>query len=194
MGSAELTQTVEYWSTWAAQSENRHFDIAIFKIWIQFERALVELFESYIQGTESCKEYCPKRILPFKDFGHYRNLTMRPSEKYLNHLQHAEEKSKFIFDHNDNPFGTIFNSSPFLYVIREVEAIRNFVAHESNEAKDKYKKLCLVGPQRPDIEPNMYLQTIKKNTNKTFFTYYTEQLIEIIKFCEDPRPVPEIAP
>ena len=187
MSSAELINSVVYWNEWLAGSKKRHYDIAIFKIWIQFERTLGELFETYLLGNRSIKNYCPNRRLDFSDIGQYKALA--GTGKYLDHLKHSKEKSKLIFEQHDNPFEAVYNDLVLSKIIDEVYAIRNYIAHESPEAKVRFKNVCLGGASSPDIAPNDFLQRMRKREEKINYTYYTEKLVEIIEYFEDPRPI-----
>lgn len=187
MESIKLSSIVEQWNSWAIQPHNKHFDIAILKIWIQFERSIGVLFNCYILGNKSSENYCPERLLHFDSISQYKKLTSRSNEKYIDYLKHSKEKSKLIFKPKDNPFETIFMSEPFSIVINAVQALRNYIVHESQEAKRKYINTCLGGTDKENINPNKHLQQMKKKVNKTYFTYYTEILVEAIRYCENPK-------
>lgn len=188
MSSIRLADIIKFWNEWVGKPDNKHYDLALFKIWIQFEKVLSQLFELYILGDSSLAGYSPQRRLQFSDLTQYRGISMRANEKYIDYMQHAKDKSKLIFEQHDNPFESIFVDPNFANVIKEVQAIRNFVAHESPEARKKYKNSCLGGVNKADISPNDFLQRMRKKQDMTNFTYYTEKLVEIIRYCEDPRP------
>ena len=56
-------------------------------------------------------------------------------------------------------------------------ALRNYIAHESNEAKTKYVNTCLGG--RSFIEPSSFLSNKNKKSAKSNYTIYIEKITQI---------------
>lgn len=56
MHSDEIRKTIEDWTKWAVENNNsENYDIAIFKIWIKFEKYLSDVFLNYSLGGASEK-------------------------------------------------------------------------------------------------------------------------------------------
>ena len=66
-------------------------------------------------------------------------------------------------------------------------ALRNYIAHESNESKKKYMQTCL--NSKDFIEPGDYLLKVKKGSMKTFYSLYIEKIIEISDLILNPVQV-----
>lgn len=61
-------------------------------------------------------------------------------------------------------------------VYGQVVAIRNYIAHESGEAKSKMIKTCFGGNDAHFMEPQDYLLKKERSTNNTYYTFYTEAI------------------
>lgn len=62
-------------------------------------------------------------------------------------------------------------------MLNQMITLRNYIAHESGEARIKYVKTCLGNGQF--IEPSTYLLKKNKRTSKSNYTIYIEKIIEI---------------
>lgn len=59
MTTTEIRNTITTWSNWASDPHIQRYDIALLKIWIQFERFISELIITYSTGHSSEKGYLP---------------------------------------------------------------------------------------------------------------------------------------
>ena len=81
MVSNDVNKAISEWTVWAAKPEVQRYDIALLKIWIQFERFVGELFVTYATGNTSEKGYCPKLKIKFQDEEQF-NAFMRDGTNY----------------------------------------------------------------------------------------------------------------
>lgn len=53
MVTNDILNAITLWTDWANKPENKRYDIALFKIWIQFEKFMADLFINYATGNSS---------------------------------------------------------------------------------------------------------------------------------------------
>lgn len=181
---SDYEKIVHDWEYWIKQSNNMRYDIALFKIWISTELFFRDLFLLYVTGNKSEKGFLPNLTIKFIDEEHFNSILLQDGRKYIDYMMIIEKKSKHLF--KDNPFDIVFNDSKNKNVINEIVSIRNYIAHESGEAKSKYVNFCFSGDQRKFLEPNIFLCEQEKQSRKSFFTYYIESLLDITKLLVDP--------
>ena len=184
MTTNDIIENITTWSTWAAQTENKRYDIALLKIWIQFEKFLGALFVTYATGNESESGYKPALRIQFQSEEHLNAFLREGNKKYIDYIKQIERLSKHIF--SNNPFDVIFNDSTNNSVYKQIVAIRNYIAHESGEAKTKMINECFSGNANRFKEPNDFLQDRERFSNTTYFTYYTEAIKNISELLVTP--------
>ena len=64
--------------------------------------------------------------------------------------------------------------------------IRNYVAHESGEARTKYIRCCCGGDESKFKEPNDYLQDKRKGSGQTHFSEYIRAIQDMATILVDP--------
>lgn len=180
MVSSEVKQAITDWTTWAASPGIERYDIALLKIWIQLEKFLGDLFVIYSIGNPSETGYKPKLKIKFLSEEHF-NIFMRDgSKKYIEYLDKIEKYSEHIF--RDNPFDIILLDAEKKTAIDQMKALRNYIAHESIEAKRKIVNLCFSGNEKKFLEPNIYLKTREKMSGNTYYTYYTSIISDVVDY------------
>lgn len=150
------------------------YEVSFFKIYVKFEVYLSNVFENYCVGIESNLGYCPQRKLMFIDKEHLRAI-LRGDKQYVDYIKKIEALSKHIFW--DNPFNIIFDVADNSTLMNQMITLRNYIAHESGEAKVKYIKTCL--GNGAFIEPSMYLTRKNRRTSKSNYTIFVEKIIEL---------------
>lgn len=184
MVSNDVNKAISYWTEWASKPDVQRYDIALFKIWIQFERFIGELFVTYATGNSSEKGYSPELKIKFQDGEHF-NALMRPKNgKYIDYLDMIETLSKHIF--KNNPFEVILGMETEKVAYNQMKLIRNYVAHESNDAKKKLINACFGGREDKFVEPNDFLKSREKSTKNTYYTYYIDIIKTILDLLIDP--------
>ncbi len=138
------------------------YEASFFKIYVKFEVYLANIFENYCVGIKSDNGYCPQRKLAFTDKEHLRAI-LKGDKQYVEYIKKIESLSKHIFV--DNPFNVIFDVADNLTIMNQMMALRNYIAHESGEARLKYIRTCLGNGQF--VEPSEYLIKKNKRTSKS---------------------------
>lgn len=175
MVTNDIINSIETWTAWASKPENHRYDIALFKVWIQFERFMSELFVAYATGNTSEAGFSPNLKLHFIDESHLNAFLRDGNHTYVDYPSQIKKLSKHIFV--NNPFDVIFLDATIYNAYNQIISIRNYVAHESGESKNKFINTCFGGNINHFKEPNEFLLMKERTTNKTHYTYY----IEIIK-------------
>lgn len=87
----DIINTVEQWTNWARQSPDGRFDVALFKIWIQFEKFLAELFINYAIGNPSETGFVPNLKLHFRDETQLHAFLREGNRTYIEYLSKIEK-------------------------------------------------------------------------------------------------------
>lgn len=180
----DIINAVTTWTNWANTSDNNRYDIALLKIWIQFERFVSELFVCYATGGQSEDGYKPNLKLCFVDESQLNAFLREGNRTYIEYLMQIKKLSKHIFE--NDPFDIIFLDTVIHNAYNQIISIRNYIVHESGEAKSKMIKTCFGGREDHFKEPNDYLLTIERSTNKTYYTYYVEIIKNASKLLVNP--------
>jgi len=93
------------------------------------------------------------------------------NRSFINHID-TIKISDCIFDDEDNPFDIITIDPTYTGIFDQMKKIRNFIAHESDEAKSKYSGI-MNNNFKPVCE---FLLTRKKGESISNYTYYTEAI------------------
>lgn len=187
MNANVLIKEISFWSEEIQKLEGKIsviYEIAIFKIFVKLEVFLSDLFVYYSIGNPTESGYMPKRKLKFEDEKHFMGVFKNSKSSYIDYLDKIENTSKHIFENEKNPFDLIFLEPRYLTYYKEMKVIRNYVAHESNESKDKYIKTVLNNKEY--IPPYEYLSKINKKKGKTNYSIYIEVINNIVNILLDP--------
>lgn len=169
MTKSDINTAINEWTTWASTSGR--YDIALLKIWIQFEKFIAELFVAYSTGNESEEGFVPTLNLQFSNAEQLNVFLREGNRTYVDYPTQIKKLSKHIFA--NNPFDVIFLDSTTNSAYNQIIAIRNYIAHESGEARSKMINLCFGGVESKFKEPNEFLLTKEKETKQSYYTYYT---------------------
>jgi len=182
----KLLLKIEEWND-KVSKDNSISDIALLKIFIEFEKFLTNSFISYTLGKKGNNSFSPKLRLIFDDKEHLEGL-LKCNKAYIEYIEKIQEVRKFIFDDSSCPFNKVFSTAEFETLFKQIKILRNFIAHESEESKEKYKKNVLrangISTYR---EVHTFLMDINKKKNIPYYTIY----INFFKFYSeiicDPR-------
>jgi hypothetical protein len=177
MENEELLECITYWDK-QIKKDNNLCDVAMMKIFVKLERFIILMFKNYSTGIASGKGYTAERKLLFEDYSHLDNFLSIKGGSFIDYLPIIQKFSKFIFLDNRNPFDLIFADDTLKNIFEEIRAIRNYVAHESQESISKYKRTCLSG-NNDFIEPKIYLNSLKMSRSKSYYSFYIEKVKEI---------------
>lgn len=190
MVKREVLDAIVAWTDWANLPENNRYDIALLKIWIQFEKYMAYSFVNYATGNSSEDGYSPTLKLQFADEAHLNPFLRSENRTYVDYPTQIKKLSKHIFE--SNPFDVIYSNADIWNAYDQMGALRNYIAHESGEAKQKLIEKLFGGDSAKFKEPNDFLKTKKKNTGKTYYSYYTETIKNaVILLSDPPRPTEE---
>ncbi len=178
MVSNDVKQAISDWTAWAVAPGVQRYDIALLKIWIQFERFLGSLFVTYATGKTSETGYAPQLKLQFIDEEHFNVFMREGNKKYVEYLDKIEKLSAHVF--KDNPFDPILLDADIKPAFEQMKSIRNYIAHESGESKRKVINTCFSGDDRHFMEPNAYLLSREPTTGDTYYTYYTSIIGNVV--------------
>lgn len=180
----ELKDEIDFWEKeiQSYQMNNYLYEIAFFKIFIKLEKYLAEMFLIYSTGKSSSKGYTAKRQLKFENEAHLRNIFMNPNRKYMDYTRIIQERSKYIFE--KNPFEIVFFDASLSGCFKQMTILRNYIAHESIEAKDKY--ISKVLNNKDFIRPSEYLYNKNKLEPCTNFGYFIKKIKEITMILSNP--------
>lgn len=184
MTTTEIKDSISTWNTWASNPHIKRYDIALLKIWIQFERFVSELMIIYSTGHASEKGYSPSLKIQFQDEEQFNAFMREGNKKYVEYLSKIEKLSKHIFI--NDPFDVIFLDATNKTAYEQLKALRNYIAHESGEAKSKLINLCFSGNSNNFLEPNDFLTTRERSTRNTYYTYYINIIENIVDLLVDP--------
>ncbi len=150
------------------------YEASFFKIYVKFEVFLADMFKSYCIGTVNSNGYCPQRKLAFAN-EEQLDAVLKGDKQYVDYLKKIESLSKHIFI--DNPFNVIFDVADNSTYLNQMMALRNYIAHESSESRNKYIKTCL--PNQAFVEPCDFLMSRNRRNAKSYYTIYIDKIIEI---------------
>ena len=178
---SEILENIDTWVIWA--SEKEIYDVALLKIWIQFEKYLGQLFTSYCLGNKSETGFQPQLKLRFQDESQFNAFMRERNKTYIEYVGKIESLSKHIFE--TNPFDIIL-ATDYKIDFEQMKYLRNYIAHESEESRRKLLNKCFDGQEVKFKEPNDYLKSFNKSAGMTYFTYYTKQIKDIIELLVSP--------
>lgn len=187
---SELNEFIDNWKLKVSLNPDL-CDIALFKIHIQVEKYFTKMFYWYGTGQTGTYGYEPERKLEFIDESHLSNFLLSVQNKpYIDYFNTIQKVSKHIFVESKDPFGLFFLDSNYMNSYNQIVAIRNYIAHESSEARKKYIKLCLNNKDEDFTEPVNFLKELKRNVtpSQSNYSYYTDLIIQICDIIENPEP------
>lgn len=189
MDNSELKQEIYKWQN-IFQNQNINddlYELAFFKIFIKFERLLSVSFERYVTGQAGKNGILPKRKLNFIDDSHLKKiLKCNGGKSFVEHIKIIRDFSDCFFDDASNPFDIIKTDPIYSNIFSEMVSIRNFIAHESNEAREKYIKTCL-GNRQDRFKPVYdYLKSMRKNAGESNYTFYIKAMDAISVYVIEP--------
>ena len=183
-----LNSEIDYWIEKLANQNKddelylRMVEMAFFKIFVKFEDLLTFKFKKYCIGTGN-GEYIPERKLNFTDISHLEGVLKSGRTSYVD-LSKIQEVSKHIFE--KDPFGLIFNT--FHEELSKMKYIRNYIAHESEESKNKYCRYVLEVDESRFISPGNFLIKIPRGRETSNFDFFINEIRKQREIIMDPTP------
>ena len=186
----DLYNEIAYWVDLISKDSEKNYrlyELAFFKIFVKFELFLKDLFQLYCIGETISKNYLPERKLAFEDFKHLDGILKSPRTSYIDYLDKIQNYSKLIFKNEKNPFALIFDNTNFYTYYSHMKIIRNYIAHESNEARKKYHQKVL-GEHKNFIEPYEFLKKKNKKLSIPQYSLYIIKIEEMVNILLNPAP------
>lgn len=155
------------------------YESAFLRIYIEYESFVAETFLTFSLG-KSYGSYEPQRKLNFSEDNQLRNL-IRGESNFVDYSKAIDRCSKHIF--NKDPFNMLFSSANYSDDLIKMKLVRNYLAHRSIEAKEKYTRSVLKGLSITNyISPGDFLQKQVKHSSETYYTKYCKIFREIHDF------------
>ena len=181
MNNQDLIDEINKWNIIFSSDvaiDSSLYELSFFKIFIKFEKFLSTCFENYAIGVTSTYGYCPTRRLNFDDLPHLNKVIKKDNSSFVNHFEVIKNISDCLFV--DNPFEIIKTDPTFTTILGEMKIIRDYIAHESTSARNKYISTIL--NNGAFIEPHQHLLNIKRGTRLSFYSYYINSIKTISDF------------
>jgi len=103
----ELLDEIEYWNKQIALNSNI-VELAFFKVFVKFEKFIIDSITRYSIGLKSSYDYAPKRKLEFQSKEHFMDTVNNRDFFEIN--ERLEKIVMQIFE-DDNPISFFFSSS-----------------------------------------------------------------------------------
>ena len=91
MTSNDISQAITQWTEWASKPDNQRYDIALLKIWIQFEKFVGELFVTYSIGGTSEAGFSPTLKVRFYNEEHLNAFLRNGNHTYIDYLSQVQK-------------------------------------------------------------------------------------------------------
>lgn len=185
MNIGEFKDFIDKQNKWAEETEC--FDIAIFRCWIQFEKFIIDKFIQFSTQSFVLEDI---RKLKFDNEEHFKAF-LRGDRTYIEYISKIEILSKHIFQNDKNPFDILISDQKYSNVFRQLRAIRNHIAHESEESSRKYTRIVFAGNASKVKSPNAYLSSWNDDKKESNYTFYIRSLKEMSDLIEEPPFIPQ---
>jgi len=157
-------------------SNEKHIHFAFLENFIEFEKFLTSSFLKYALGEEGKDAYKPIRRVEFSDKEHFEGL-LKCEKKYIDYVKKIQEVKKFIFNEQNCPFNKVFSSAEFMSRFKQMQYIRNYVAHQSEESRNQYiKKVLEPSGVSTFIKVDTFLKRINRQRSISNYAIYIEAL------------------
>ncbi|MDY0139268.1 MAG: hypothetical protein RBR50_06190 [Candidatus Izemoplasmatales bacterium] len=168
----EINNEIHLWNEYLKERDDV-IELAFFKIFVKFEKFLVDIFVKYSTGVTSSQGYIPIRKLEFVDEKHLIEVTMPSNKDYLELNDRFISLVENVLD-TSNPISLFFSSAD-RYFYDKLRYMRNYIAHESSSSYNKYIKHTLNNGEY--ISPKEFLLKKKSKTNpKTNYSAFIEMV------------------
>jgi hypothetical protein len=155
---------------------------AFVKIYVEMERLLVEYFYHYISGKPNGVGNVVPCNFTFADADAAKNFitNTKGCKRQFVGIKEIEELNEFFINDCNNPLKNFFTDADCAQNLREMKAIRNHLAHNSQESKHTYE-IVFNSKSLKSLTPQILLLTKKKGTKITYF----------IKYCDFVKKIPQ---
>lgn len=172
-----MNNLIQYWdSIISTNCSPEIVESAFLRIYIEFENYLRTTFVTFSLGN-SYSTYVPQRKLHFSDSTQLAEV-IRGEGNFVDYIKAIPRCAKHIFQ--NNPFDLIYASVTFSDDLKKMLIIRNYLAHRSDESKQKYLNNVLktFGIQSFE-EPGVFLLRQMNRTSQTYYSYFCSLICDI---------------
>lgn len=169
----ELIEEICRWQD-KIRADDDHLEMAFFKIFVKFEKFLTDAIMKYATGEYENHEKVKRRL----EFVNSEHLLKTIRLDYLDTGNTTRRLVDQLF-HSDNRISFFFNSEHIEFY-EKMKALRNYIAHESEESERVYLKKTLGNHNY--MSPNEFLKHKNKGSSNSQYSKF----IEIVKiYSED---------
>lgn len=166
----ELINEIEKWRV-KVSADPTFLEIAFFKIFVKFENFITDTI--FVYATESAVDVSKVKLrVKFDDREHFKSIT---GIQYLDTSPKTKKLVEQIFT-SENKFSFFFNSSDSNF-FEEMKLLRNYIAHESEESKNKYINKTLSQVKGGFMEPNDFLKFKKNKHTDSIYTKFINMVL-----------------
>jgi hypothetical protein len=167
--------------------DDKHIDFALLEIFIEFEKFLTNSFLSYALGGQGKNTFSPILRINFEDETHLEGF-LKCDKQYIDYIKKIEKIKEFIFLEESCPFNKVFSTSKFTTYFKDIQILRNFIAHQSKESKDRYRnKILKPKGINQYIKVKTFLTKINKKENISYYSIYINAMKFYSEVICDPR-------
>lgn len=185
--NSELLSKIEEWNT-ELEENDKHIHFALLEIFIEFEKFLADSFVQYSLGEVSKDDYSPTLRITFTDEEHLNGL-LKCDKVYIDYMKKIREVKEFIFDESDCPFNKVFSTSEFQTYFNQIKILRDFIAHQSKESRNKFQiKVLAANGINSYIKADTFLRRINTNRSVNYYSIYIEAITFYSEIICNPNP------
>jgi len=154
-----IKSEIASWKTILDSTKNdpRVLEAAFLSISVAVERYLTDAFLHF--STDSTSKLSKFRKIKIDSKEDLFHLIKGDSQRFVDYWSAIGRCAPIIF--TKNPFSLVFSDIHINQVLTEMRATRNFLAHRSEESKDKYIRTTLSGGAYVDV--GIYLLSKRKS-------------------------------
>lgn len=175
VNNQDLLLKIEEWQL-ELSTNDKHIHFALLEIFIEFEKFLANAFIEYSLGFSGKDNYLPERRITFADKRQLEGL-LKCDKQYIDYIKKIQEIKHHVFAENTCPFTKVFSTADFMTNFRQMQMLRNFIAHQSEESKNKYiTKVLNSNGISAYIKSDTFLKRISRSNSRTYYSMYIETL------------------
>jgi len=155
-------------------------ELSFSNIFVAYETFNENSFIKYMLGGEASHGYKPRRYVFPKDEEHARKMTLQDYIAYTDWSSpdKIKRRAEYCF-RNGEPYKQ--NIDLFASVLQNIKTIRNYIAHSSFDAKEKFENMARqylgVLPVGRDLKAGVFLlMPTPRNPAQSFIEFFCEEL------------------
>jgi len=167
----DLLLKIEEWKEKLSNDE-KYVNFALLEIFIEFEKFLTNSFIAYALGNKGKNAFTPILRVNFENEEHLLGF-LKCDNQYIDYIKKIPKIKEFIFKESTCPFNKVFSTARFTTYFKEIQILRNLIAHQSKESKDKYQRNVLRAKGiNSYIKAETFLLKINGQENISYYSIY----------------------